>query len=234
MLRRRSRRRGPLRPGGANVTEVTGADLQKNVSVSAPGVTDKQIDVAVITAKTNILGGHYGEYADGIQEYFDYVNAPMSEGGLGGIYGRQAEHQGEPRRPLLRQREDGQGEPGPGQGVRDLHRDAAVPRRARHCRSPSISRRSSGTSTRRWPGTTTSSERSARSATGASARGSPAWRRRPASRRSACSRTATPRRRSNAGSSTSGASRSIRSRRSCTSTTASPSSRPTSRRRCRT
>ena len=75
---------GTTPPGGGNVTEVTGADLQKNVSVSAPGVTDKQIDVAVITAKTNILGGHYAEYADGIQDYFDYVNAPVSEGGLGG------------------------------------------------------------------------------------------------------------------------------------------------------
>ena len=80
---------GTTPSGGGNVTEVTGTDLQKNVSVSAPGVTDKEIGVAVITAKTNILGGHYAEFADGIQDYFDYVNAPVAEGGLGGIYGRK-------------------------------------------------------------------------------------------------------------------------------------------------
>jgi ABC-type branched-subunit amino acid transport system substrate-binding protein len=71
------------------VTEASGADLSQNVPVSAQGVTSSAINVAVITAATNLLGGHYAEYEDGIQDYFNYVNAPTSAGGLGGIYGRQ-------------------------------------------------------------------------------------------------------------------------------------------------
>jgi branched-chain amino acid transport system substrate-binding protein len=70
-------------PSGGSVTVVTGADLQKNVPVTAQGVTDKAINVATVTAKTNFLGGHYAEYADGIQAYFDYINSQ------GGIYGRR-------------------------------------------------------------------------------------------------------------------------------------------------
>jgi branched-chain amino acid transport system substrate-binding protein len=73
----------PTNPGGSSVTTVGAADLQKNVPVDAPGVSDDEIGVAVITATTNFLGGYYGEYADGIQAYFDYVNSQ------GGIYGRQ-------------------------------------------------------------------------------------------------------------------------------------------------
>ena len=41
-----------------SVTEVSGADLQKNVPVSAQGVTNSEIHVAVITSKTNLLQGH--------------------------------------------------------------------------------------------------------------------------------------------------------------------------------
>jgi ABC-type branched-subunit amino acid transport system substrate-binding protein len=67
---------------GSPVTTASGSDLDKNVPVDAPGVTDTEINVAVITAATNILGGHYKELADGIQAYFDTVNAD------GGIYGR--------------------------------------------------------------------------------------------------------------------------------------------------
>jgi ABC-type branched-subunit amino acid transport system substrate-binding protein len=69
--------------GGGSVTTVNPADLQKHVPVDAPGVTDTEIRVAVITATTNILQGRYGEFADGIQAYFDYVNSQ------GGIYGRR-------------------------------------------------------------------------------------------------------------------------------------------------
>ena len=73
---------------------------------------------------------------------------------------------------FLQQRADGEGEPGPGQRVRDVRRQrrcsAAAsptsPPRTRRCR------RSSGTSTPRWPGTPTSSGPSARSASPASAR----------------------------------------------------------------
>jgi len=69
--------------GGGSGTTVSAADRNKNVPVSAPGVTDSEIGVAVITSATNIIGGEYAQYADGIQAYFDMVNAD------GGIYGRQ-------------------------------------------------------------------------------------------------------------------------------------------------
>jgi branched-chain amino acid transport system substrate-binding protein len=75
--------------GSTGITEVTGAALRQNDPVSATGVTSTQIGVAVITSTTNIRGGLYGAYGDGIQAYFDYVNAPASEGGEGGLYGRQ-------------------------------------------------------------------------------------------------------------------------------------------------
>lgn len=68
---------------GTPATSASAADLNKFVHVSAPGVTDSEIHVAVITDATNILGGHYKELADGIQAYFDQVNA------AGGIYKRQ-------------------------------------------------------------------------------------------------------------------------------------------------
>lgn len=68
---------------GTKTTGTTAAvDLKKNVPVSAPGVSDTEIKVAVITAATNPLGGHYKELQDGIQAYFDKINDD------GGIYGR--------------------------------------------------------------------------------------------------------------------------------------------------
>jgi ABC-type branched-subunit amino acid transport system substrate-binding protein len=70
-------------PGGSSITEVSGADLQKNLPNNSQGVSNNAIDVAAITSKTNILGGHYHEYVDGIQDYFNYINSQ------GGIYGRQ-------------------------------------------------------------------------------------------------------------------------------------------------
>jgi ABC-type branched-subunit amino acid transport system substrate-binding protein len=51
--------------------------------VSAPGVTDKEIHVVVISDLTNVLGTHYEDFTNGIQAYFDMVNAN------GGIYGRK-------------------------------------------------------------------------------------------------------------------------------------------------
>src|SRR5262249_21747866 len=68
---------------GTPATSASAADLNKFVHISAPGVSDSEIHVAVITDATNILGGHYKELADGIQAYFDKLNAS------GGIYKRQ-------------------------------------------------------------------------------------------------------------------------------------------------
>jgi ABC-type branched-subunit amino acid transport system substrate-binding protein len=75
-----------------SATTASKADLQKNVTVSQPGVTDKQIGVAVIASKTNPLNGKYAELADGINAYFDMVNSS------GGIYGRQLK--------IIKQRDD--------------------------------------------------------------------------------------------------------------------------------
>jgi ABC-type branched-subunit amino acid transport system substrate-binding protein len=70
--------------GEAPVTEVTGADLQKNVPLTGvQGVTATNINVAVITAGSNPLAGDYTTYETGIQAYFNMVNA------AGGIYGRK-------------------------------------------------------------------------------------------------------------------------------------------------
>ena len=69
--------------GNSPGTTASPADYDKNVPVDAPGVTDKEISVAVITAATNPLGVHNKNLEDGIQAYFDKINAD------GGIYGRQ-------------------------------------------------------------------------------------------------------------------------------------------------
>jgi ABC-type branched-subunit amino acid transport system substrate-binding protein len=72
--------------GGSNATVTTSdqSDLDKKVDITGvPGVTDDEIRVVTITATTNIIGGQYGQLADGIQAYFDMVNAD------GGIYGRK-------------------------------------------------------------------------------------------------------------------------------------------------
>lgn len=66
-------------PGATTTT----ADLALNVPVDAPGVTDTEIGVAVITSKTNPIGGKYEQFADGVQLFFDKVNSE------GGIYGRE-------------------------------------------------------------------------------------------------------------------------------------------------
>jgi branched-chain amino acid transport system substrate-binding protein len=72
---------------GPVATTVPKAELQKFVAGRGPGVDDskKVIRVAVITTKTNPIGGKYAQYADGLQAYFDMVNAQ------GGIYGRKLE-----------------------------------------------------------------------------------------------------------------------------------------------
>ena len=70
---------------GPAATAAPTADLTKFVPGRGPGVDDakKQIRVSVITSTTNPIGGHYAEYGDGLQAYFDMVNAK------GGIYGRK-------------------------------------------------------------------------------------------------------------------------------------------------
>jgi branched-chain amino acid transport system substrate-binding protein len=72
------------KPGAPPISEVSGAALHRNIPLTAvQGVTNTQINVAVITAGTNPLAGDYTRFADGIQAYFDMINAE------GGIYGRK-------------------------------------------------------------------------------------------------------------------------------------------------
>jgi branched-chain amino acid transport system substrate-binding protein len=66
------------------LTTASAADLTKNVPrPGVKGVTDSTIRVAVITAKTNPIGGRYHEFIDGIRAYFKVINDK------GGIYGRK-------------------------------------------------------------------------------------------------------------------------------------------------
>ena len=59
------------------------ADYNKRVPVAAPGVSDTEIKVGSITAKTNPLAVEIAPFNDGIKAYFDYLNSK------GGIYGRK-------------------------------------------------------------------------------------------------------------------------------------------------
>ena len=70
--------------GNTPQTTASAADLTKNVPrPGVKGVTATTIRVAVITAKTNPIGGRYHEYIDGIRAYFKVINDH------GGIYGRK-------------------------------------------------------------------------------------------------------------------------------------------------
>jgi len=68
---------------GSTPVSVSNADLTKNVHVSAPGVTDKEIRVSAVVTATNSPTGDFSPLADGINAYFKMIN----DGG--GIYGRQ-------------------------------------------------------------------------------------------------------------------------------------------------
>src|SRR4051794_4883947 len=70
---------------GPAATVAPATDLTKFVAGRGPGVDDKkkEIRVAVVTTATNPIGGKYAQYADGLQAYFDMINAK------GGIYGRK-------------------------------------------------------------------------------------------------------------------------------------------------
>jgi ABC-type branched-subunit amino acid transport system substrate-binding protein len=67
----------------ASTTTTAGQGSDKNVTVSAPGVTADAINVGGVASITNPLGGNYGDAFKGVQAYFDMVNSE------GGIYGRK-------------------------------------------------------------------------------------------------------------------------------------------------
>jgi len=70
------------KPNGPGTT-YAGTNYDEHVPVDAPGVTDTEIRVGSITATTNPLGTDLGLLNDGIEAYFDTINAQ------GGIYGRK-------------------------------------------------------------------------------------------------------------------------------------------------
>ena len=71
----------------AVVPVSAGADTpsQQFPPVNEPGVTSSQINVGGVVAKTNPLGGDYAAAFNGVQAYFDMVNASKDKG----IYGRK-------------------------------------------------------------------------------------------------------------------------------------------------
>jgi ABC-type branched-subunit amino acid transport system substrate-binding protein len=70
--------------GASTPTSIDPESLKVNNPVDAPGVSDSEINVAVIATKTNNpTGGDFSTVADGVNAYFEMMNAS------GGIYGRQ-------------------------------------------------------------------------------------------------------------------------------------------------
>ena len=73
----------PTTPGGTGTVTTGKVDLNKNVPVDAPGVSDTEIKVAAVTTNSNNPTGSYAPLVDGVKAYFEMIN----EGG--GIYGRK-------------------------------------------------------------------------------------------------------------------------------------------------
>ena len=71
----------------AVVPVSAGADTlsQQFPPVDQPGVTSTEINVGGVVSKTNPLGGDYASAFDGVQAYFNMVNASKDKG----IYGRK-------------------------------------------------------------------------------------------------------------------------------------------------
>lgn len=69
--------------GDTATSAAGGGDYSENVPVDAPGVSDTEIRVGSIVSATNPTGGDQVLLNDGIEAYFDLVNAQ------GGIYGRE-------------------------------------------------------------------------------------------------------------------------------------------------
>jgi hypothetical protein len=71
----------------AVVPVSAGADTpsQQFPPVNQPGVTQTEINVGGVVSKTNPLGGDYASAFDGVQAYFNMVNASKDKG----IYGRK-------------------------------------------------------------------------------------------------------------------------------------------------
>src|SRR3954454_23100281 len=61
---------------GSDTNSGTGATQPgKKVAVDAPGVSDTEIKVGGVASVDNPLGGRYGDAFEGVQAYFDMINA---------------------------------------------------------------------------------------------------------------------------------------------------------------
>ena len=69
-------------PAGPSTT-FKGTDYSTNQPVKAPGVSSTEIRVGSVVSITNPVGGDYGLLNDGIDAYFNVVNAE------GGVWGRK-------------------------------------------------------------------------------------------------------------------------------------------------
>jgi len=66
----------------SSATTYAGSDFDTNEPVDAPGVSSTEIHVGSVASISNPVGGDYGRLNDGIDAYFDFVNAQ------GGVWGR--------------------------------------------------------------------------------------------------------------------------------------------------
>ncbi len=116
----------------AVVPVSAGADMpsQQFPPVDQPGVTQTEINVGGVASKTNPLGGDYASSFDGVQAYFNMVNASKDKG----IYGRKLNLSSEARRPGRQQPAGGPRADLRGQRVRGAAGLSAAVHRSRPAR----------------------------------------------------------------------------------------------------
>lgn len=67
---------------------IGGSSAAGAAGSTAPGVTPTSITVGSISTQTGTLASNFASLIQGERAYFDYVNAPKSKGGMGGVNGR--------------------------------------------------------------------------------------------------------------------------------------------------
>jgi ABC-type branched-subunit amino acid transport system substrate-binding protein len=72
--------------GSTSAGAATGGD-------TVPGVTPTSVTVGSISTQTGAIASNFSSLIYGEKAYFDYVNAPKSQGGLGGVFGRKINYQ---------------------------------------------------------------------------------------------------------------------------------------------
>jgi branched-chain amino acid transport system substrate-binding protein len=79
--------------GVAAMTVATSVGGAAGAATSgAPGVTANSITVGSISTQTGPISSNFSSLIEGEKAYFDYVDAPASQGGLGGINGRKIDY----------------------------------------------------------------------------------------------------------------------------------------------